>query len=196
MSEASIWNALKRKTTLSDEAIAGLMGNLWAGSNCESCRLQGDFTGDRRVSKAYEASVAAGDLSAYGFAHDAKGWGLAQWTYFTRKANLLSYCRSIGVEIGNEEAQIDYLLAEFQNEFLSSWRKLLACTDIYEAARIVCTEYEMPAVNNVEARADYGRTIYRKFHDGAEEPEPDTGPAEPTRDEIIAQIYQLLEKLR
>ena len=164
MSRETVWIALKKKTVLSDEAIAGLMGNLEAESNCESCRVQGDFTADRRVSKAYAADVNRGNISQYSFSHDQKGFGLPQFTYFSRKSNLYDYCKSIGAGIEDEEAQIDFMLSEMQNEYVTMWRQLLSCSDIRTAADLVCRQYERPAVNNVEARAEYGRQIYAQFH--------------------------------
>ena len=178
MSRESVWFALKKKTVLSDEAIAGIMGNLEAESNCESCRVQGDFTADRRVSKAYAADVNRGNISQYAFSHDQKGFGLPQFTYFSRKSNLYDYCKSIGAGIEDEEAQIDFMLSEMQNEYVSMWRQLLSCTDIRTAADLMCRQYERPAVNNVEARTEYGRQIYAQFHGKTSETEKPAGEAE------------------
>lgn len=194
MSRQTIWAFFKTHTQLPDEAIAGIMGNFEAESNNEACRVQGDFTSDRRTSKAYANNVNIGVISPQGFAQDQKGFGLAQWTYFQRKANLLSCCQSYGVGIENEEAQLNFFLSEMQNEFTSVWRSLLNCTSIYEAARLVCEQYERPAVKNTAARADYGQTIYNQFHGKDIDPEP-----EPVDDKVktaIALLEQALALLK
>ena len=172
MSKATIWNFLKTRTDLTDEAIAGIMGNFEAESNCEACRVQEDFTSDRRTSKQYAADVNSGAKSVNTFMYDNRGWGLSQWTYSSRKKSLKECCESYGVGIESESGQLEFFLAEIQMEYVSTWRKLLNCHEIYEAAGYVCREYEKPAVNNVDARAEYGRMIYKEFHGKDVTPDP------------------------
>lgn len=173
------------------------MGNMEAESNCEACRVQGDFTSDRRVSKQYAQQVNSGMLPNWHT--DAKGWGLCQWTYFSRKANLRSTCQSYGVGIEDESAQLAFFLAEMQMEYTSTWNKLLNCHSIYDAASYVCCDYERPAVLNIPARADYGNTIYKQFHgkdiDPEPSPEPSPAPADKTA-KIIALLEQIIALLR
>lgn len=183
MSKESIWSFLKNRTTLSDEAIAGIMGNFEAESNCEACRLQGDFTSDRSKSKAYAQATMAGSNN---FVRDSQGWGLAQWTYWSRKQNLLSCCQSYGANIDDESAQLEFFLAEMQNEYVSTWKLLLNTKDIYTAAKLVCEQYERPAVCNNKVRANYGQQIYNQFHGKDITPEPVT--------DEIAQAIKLIQQ--
>lgn len=189
MSKATIWNYLKQHTQLSDEAIAGIMGNFEAESNCEACRLQGDFSTDRNRSKAYAQATMAGTNN---FARDSQGWGLCQWTYWSRKQNLLSTCQSYGVGIDDENAQLAFFLAEMQMEYVSTWNKLLTCNSIYDAASYVCCEYEKPAINNVQARASAGQKIYNQFHGSDVVPDPEPTP---TTDDISQAVKLLREAL-
>ena len=198
MSKQSIWNYLKTHTSLSDEAIAGIMGNFEAESNNEACRVQGDFTSDRRTSKDYANRVNTGIMTTSQFMNDAKGWGLAQWTYNSRKLNLYKTCQSYCVGIEDESAQLAFFLAEMQMEHVSTWNKLLNCHSIYDAASYVCCEYERPAVNNVAARADYGNTIYKQFHGKDTTPDPELAPTPqpvPVDDDKTAKIISLLEQI-
>lgn len=194
MSKATIWNYLKTHTSLPDEAIAGIMGNMEAESNCEACRVQGDFTSDRRVSKEYAQKVNSGLLPTWHT--DAKGWGLCQWTFYSRKQNLRSTCQSYGVGIEDESAQLAFFLAEMQMEYTSTWNKLLNCHSIYDAASYVCCEYERPAVNNVAARADYGQTIYNQFHGKDIDPDPTPEPSDDRTAKIINLLEQIIALLR
>ena len=196
MSKQTIWNYLKTHTDLPDVSIAGIMGNMEAESNCEACRVQGDFTADRRVSKEYAANVNAGRLPNW--YSDAKGWGLCQWTYYSRKQNLKSACDSYGLGIENESAQLAFMLSEMQNEYVMMWHQLLVAQDIRTAAQLVCHNYERPAVENVAERADYGQTIYNQFHgkDITPEPEPEPSPSPaPVDDDRTAKIISLLEQI-
>ena len=135
MSKQTIWNYLKTHTDLPDVSIAGIMGNMEAESNCEACRVQGDFTRDRTVSKQYAQNVNAGLLPNW--YNDAKGWGLCQWTYFSRKQNLKACCDSYGLGIENESAQLAFMLAEMQNEYVMMWHQLLVAQDIRTAAQLL-----------------------------------------------------------
>ena len=192
MSKETIWNFFKRRTQLPEVAIAGIMGNFEAESNCEACRVQGDFTADRSVSKRYAEQVDNGTISPDSFYLDQKGWGLAQWTYYTRKMNLFSTCQSYGVGIENENAQLEFFLAEMQNEFVSVWRKLLQATDIYSAAKLVCEQYERPAVANNAVRAQYAQEIYNKFH-GSDTPDD---PDDPDDKEWVRQAIKYWEDVK
>lgn len=192
MSKQTIWNYLKTHTSLPEVSIAGIMGNMECESNCESCRLQGDFTNDRSTSIAYAKAVNTGTKSVDTASRDGLGFGLCQWTFWTRKANMINSCRSQGKGIGDEEAQLAFMLAEMQMEFTNMWSRLLVCTTIEDAAGLVCREYERPDVLNITARAKAGQKIYDEFHGTTPTPEP-----EPMgRDAIIDAIYELLEKLR
>ena len=42
--EEKIWRWLRSRTGLPECAVAGIMGNFEAESNCEPCRVQGDMT--------------------------------------------------------------------------------------------------------------------------------------------------------
>ena len=206
MSKQTIWNFFKLNTDLSDEAIAGIMGNFEAESNNEACRVQGDFTSDRRISKQYAQNVNSGALPNWHI--DSKGFGLAQWTFPSRKENLKRCCESYGAGIEDETAQLRFFLSEMQQEpeYISTWRNLLACHSIYDAASLVCCYYEKPAVKNIQARADYGQTIYKKFHGSEVIPEPDPEPApapspspvpsDDRTDKIIALLEQIIILLK
>ena len=190
MSKQTIWNYLKTHTSLSDEAIAGIMGNMEAESNCEACRVQGDFTSDRRVSKQYAQQVNSGMLPNWHT--DSKGWGLCQWTFYSRKDNLRKTCQSYGVGIEDENAQLAFMLAEMQMEFGNMWNRLLITHDIAEAAALMCREYERPAVLNITDRTRFGQQIYAQFHGKDIDPEPSP---EPSGDDKTEKIIALLEQI-
>ena len=202
MSKQTIWNFLKRETNLPDVSIAGIMGNMMAESGCEACRLQGDFMSDRSPSKEYARKVNS-NLNPNWYS-DQKGWGLCQWTWWSRKKSLKECCDSYGTGIESETSQLRFMLAEMQNEFSSMWRQLLIATDIRTAAYLVCHFYEAPAYENVDARADYGKTIYDQFHGKDVDPEPEPEPTpEPQQDDdklckaidLLRQALELLKEI-
>ena len=188
MSKQTIWSYLKTHTDLPDVSIAGIMGNMEAESNCESCRVQGDFSVDRTTSKAYAEMVNNG---SYNWSRDARGWGLCQWTYWTRKDNLLNSCRSQGKGVEDETAQLTFMLAEMQTEYVAMWNRLHTCTTIADAAGLVCREYERPAVLNITERTKYGQQIYEQFH--SEIPSVDTDYC---NDKVIALLEEAIKILK
>jgi len=143
----------------------GLLGNLQAESGCEACRLQGDFDLNRAKSKSYATRVDSGELSIHVMANDQAGWGLAQWTYPTRKANLAYFCKERGVSIADETAQAAFILKELREEYFQLLKFLCSTGEMFTACKRVCEEYERPAVNNVQARYAMAQNIEKQIAD-------------------------------
>ena len=105
-----IWNFLKSKG-LSSCGAAGLMGNLYAESGLNPQNLQNSY--EKKLGHTDTSYTAAVDNGSYGnFARDGAGYGLAQWTYHTRKAALLEYAKAAGKSIGDLETQLGFLMKE------------------------------------------------------------------------------------
>lgn len=153
MGAQSIYNRI-RAQGLSRAGALALMGNWAAESNCEPCRLQGDFDAGRVKSKAYAANVDNGSIAKSQFMRDAKGWGLAQWTFWSRKAALYDYCVDRGRSIADETAQVDFAVYELRRLYPAVYDKLASAADdqLYQMTDLVCRKYECPAVNNVDPR--------------------------------------------
>lgn len=97
--EKRIWNYLTGKG-LSPAGAAGLMGNLYAESGLNPQNLQNTY--EKKLGYTDVAYTAAVDSGKYqNFVHDSAGYGLAQWTYWSRKQNLLAFARAAGKSIGD-----------------------------------------------------------------------------------------------
>lgn len=153
MSKQTIYTQLRR-AGLSEAGALALMGNWQCESNLEACRLQGDFSQDRTASHDYADRVDNGILSEADYIRDAKGWGLAQWTYYARKRDLLMFCRTHSVSIASEEAQVDFACKELREQYPILWQALTTAgaDALYAATDAVCRQYERPAYDNVEDR--------------------------------------------
>ena len=126
--DEKIWAYLKAQG-LNDFGIAGLMGNLQAESGLTPKNLQNSFenapakTGG--VGYTDESYTAAVDSGAYaGFVTDRAGYGLAQWTYPTRKQALLNFVKTMRRSIGDLEAQLGFLVTELAGSFPVSYTHL------------------------------------------------------------------------
>lgn len=156
MSEQTIYTSLIR-AGLTPEGAAGSMGNMFAESTMKANIAQRGMT-----NLSDEEYTAAADMGQIDFIHDAVGYGLCQWTYFTRKAGLLSYARECGVSVGDEDMQVNYFLKELQ-DYPGVLSMLMTSHDLELCSRIVCTEFERPAVNNLEDRYRFSKQFYDKF---------------------------------
>lgn len=162
--EKQIWDFFKGKN-FTDEGIAGLMGNLYAESGLDSQNLQNTFEKKFGLSdRDYTRQV---DTGAYkDFANDKAGYGLAQWTYWTRKRDLLAYARSQGASIGNLDMQLNYLYQELENTFPLVLEVLKEADTVQEASDMVLTKFEKPAKITEETkqkRCSYGQKYYDQY---------------------------------
>ncbi len=151
-----IYNQL-RASGLSEAGALGLMGNWMAESGLEPGRLQGDFSQGRGYSRAYTEGVVNGSIGRSQFGRDQKGYGLAQWTYYTRKEDLYDFWNGSGKALDDAGMQVSFAVQELstQAEYSGLWSVLKTTEDIWTAADKVCRLYERPYYNNVEARYQY-----------------------------------------
>lgn len=78
-----IWDFFKSQG-LNDYGIAGLMGNLYAESGLKPTNLQNTY--EKSLGYTDAEYTAAVDQKLYtNFVNDSAGYGLAQWTYYSRK---------------------------------------------------------------------------------------------------------------
>ena len=163
MNEEKIWKFLKSKG-FTDFGVAGLMGNLYAESGLSPINLQNSY--EKKLNFTDQSYTQAVDNGSYtNFVKDAAGYGLAQWTYWSRKQNLLNYARSIGKSIGDLDMQLEFLCKELSG-YSAVWKTLQSATSVFEASNAVLLQYERPA-NQSEAvqnkRASYGQAYYDEF---------------------------------
>ena len=90
--EEKIWNFLTEKI-INEYGAAGLMGNLYAESGLNPLNLQDSF--QKKLNYNDNTYTSAVDNGTYSnFIKDGAGYGLAQWTYWTRKRDLQDYAKS------------------------------------------------------------------------------------------------------
>ena len=169
---AVIWNFLKSKG-LNDYAVAGIMGNLEKESGLDPCNLQNSYNKKLNISDAdYTAVVDAG---AYpDFVTDKAGYGLVQWTYWSRKKALLDYAKAAGTSIGDLNMQLAFMWQELQG-YKAVMTVLNSAASVREASDIVLHKYEQPGDQSVaveEKRAASGQTFFDRFTGSGASPFP------------------------
>lgn len=101
INDKEMWNFFKSKG-LNDYGIAGLMGNLYAESGLKPTNLQNSY--EKSLGMTDAEYTAAVDCGAYtNFAQDSAGYGLAQWTFWSLKQEMLNFIKNKGKSIGDGE---------------------------------------------------------------------------------------------
>ena len=173
---AVIWNFLNEWLG-NKYGVAGLMGNLDAESGLNPINLQNTYNTEFGVSDAeYTAQVDAGQRIFL----DSAGYGLAQWTYLTRKRNLLEFATGRGCSIGCLRTQLEFLKKEMEESYSSLVQTLKNAKSVGEASDAVLTVYERPADMGEAVKAkreQMGQVYLKKFTQT--HPEPDSTPSTP-----------------
>ena len=164
--EKIIWNFLTGKG-LNAYAVAGIMGNLYAESGLMPNNLQNTY--NNKLGKTDAEYTAAVDNGSYGnFVKDSAGYGLAQWTYWSRKQALLNHAKQAGVSIADLNMQLGFLWEELQG-YTAVMDALKKAGSVRAASDAVLTGYEKPADQSEtvkKKRAEYGEGYYKKYAAG------------------------------
>lgn len=162
--EERIWNYLTAAGMTACGA-AGLMGNLYAESGLIPANLQNTY--EKKLGYTDAAYTAAVDSGAYdNFAKDSAGYGLAQWTYHTRKAALLAFAKAAGKSVGDLETQLAFLVHELRESYKLVHYVLVTATDVKTASNVVLLQFERPADQGDAVkvkRAGYGQKYFDKY---------------------------------
>lgn len=169
--EEKIWNFLKSKG-LNAFGVSGLMGNLYAESALNPQNLQNTYEKKLGYTDAeYTAAVDSGRYS--GFVNDSAGYGLAQWTFWSRKAALLDYVKAARASVGDLETQLGFLHKELGENYAALLDMLKSATSVRQASDAVLTQFERPADQSEKVkikRAGYGQSYYNKYAKAASQP--------------------------
>lgn len=175
MSTKTIYTQLVQ-AGMSPAGACGLMGNMQAESAMRSNNAQDGMT--KLTDVEYTARVDNGSYKD--FAHDAVGYGLCQWTYWSRKQELFNFAKVKGVSVSDEAMQVDFAVRELKTGYAGLWSFLCTTSDIEEAASRICKEYERPAVNNISVRAAAALKFYKEL--AGETKQPTTSHPEEVED--------------
>lgn len=173
--EEKVWFALK-DMGYSDEAAAGAMGNFDRESSFRANNLEDDYEGKLGYTdESYTEAVDNGSYSLQRFISDhdkpqcGAGYGLAQWTFYSRKEALYNFAKYKGTSIGDEDMQLEYLINTIKDSQNTrkhnNWKN---STTPEDAATNFCSYYENGTGN--EERRIAAREMYEKWK-GVEKPE-------------------------
>lgn len=141
------------------------MGNLFAESGLIPTNLQNSYESKLGMNDvSYTAAVDNGSYT--NFTHDSAGYGLAQWTYWSRKQGLFQLCKSRGKSIGDLNTQLDFLYQELTTSYSQLLKILKTTSSVEEASNLVVTQFERPAdqsSSTLKQRALYSQRYFNTY---------------------------------
>ena len=140
---------------LSHAGVCAVIGNVKAESAMRANNAQDGMT--RLSDEEYTAKFDADPESCY---RDSVGYGLCQWTYWSRKKALWEFTHGRGKSVGDEETQAEFIIHELKTGYSGLYSFLCTTDDLYTATDRVCREYENPAVKNVDDRYEFALSFY------------------------------------
>ncbi len=182
MDEARIWCRLLALTG-NPYGAAGAMGNLSAESDLKTGNLQNCW--EPILNYSDEAYTLAVDNGTYpDFIDDGAGYGLAQWTFHSRKARLYALAKEAGKSVSDIGVQLDLLEEELSS--CSALAKLRSAESVAEASDAFLTDFERPGEISgglMQSRRNLGEYFYYRF---ALEQNPESAMTEAQRAVILA----------
>ena len=160
------WNYMKDNFGMSDNAIAGIMGNIAQESGYASNNVQNSYEDTVGSDLAYTAGVDNGTISRDDFIHDGAGYGVVQYTWSGYKEGLYDMAQERGTSISDLKTQLDYLSTQISPDLMN---KLNSAGSPEEAAVIFEQEFEKAGVPALEERKAYANEAYNQFVNGASE---------------------------
>lgn len=194
--EKRIWDFLKAEG-FNDFGVAGLMGNLDAESGLRSNNLQDTYSTKFKLTDAqYTTAVDNGTYT--NFVRDEAGYGLAQWTYWSRKQNLLNYAKSKNKSVGDLQMQLEFLVKELKESYTNSvYNVLKIATSVQQASDAVLMNFERPlnAASHKTRRAEMGQVYYNRYANTTTKPKEGYSMLEfkKGRSDYIAKNFQYKE---
>lgn len=182
-----LFNTLKR--VYGREGAAAVLGNVRAESAYNPKNLQNSY--EKKLGMNDETYTAAVDSGAYAetsFVHDSAGYGLSQWTHWSRKQNLINYVRTRGKSVGDLESQTSFLIWEIGEYGLTA--QLSGSMSLRDKVALVLRKYERPADQsdaNVDRRTGYAREILAAY--------PETPGSSPALKEIAVELREEAARL-
>ena len=152
-----------RNRGISHVGACALIANLQAESALNPCANEGL---PQHKWEQYVGEVDSGAISRNDFTYAGCGFGLAQWTFWSRRQELYDYAAESGESIGDEYMQCLFILFELGKYFEGLLQYLKETDDLYTAVKRICEEYENPLIKNTDTRYKYALRVMEEIEDG------------------------------
>ena len=158
--EQYIWNFLLDLTD-NPRAVAGIMGNLSYESDLQTTRLE---KGKQCIysEDSYTKAVDSGEYTE--FTEDGIGYGIAQWSYPSRKQRLLELSLSADSSVGDLDVQLQLLEEELIRYHMLN--RISNADSVRFASDYFLLNFENPNLTDEEMkklRSEIGNRIYDQY---------------------------------
>ena len=159
--EGIIFDFFLRKG-LTPNAVAAIMGNINAESGCRSNNSQDTFDHD---DVQYTNNVDNGTYSKEEFINDKVGYGLAQWTYPTRKESLYEFAKNKQTSIGDLNMQLEFLWEELNtsHQDILQYLQEHGNDSIDSLTEYYMDKFENPTTPRLAERKQSANDYYNKY---------------------------------
>lgn len=105
-------------------------------------------------------------------AYDGKGWGILQWTYFSRKEALLNHVKKSnkkhktrGLNVGDLVVQLEYFNWERKKLCNNEWKIFKRAKKLDQMVTVFCKQFENPkeGQESLNTRKKEARKCFKKF---------------------------------
>lgn len=167
MNEKIIWDFFIKKTN-NPFGTAAIMGNLMAESSLNPVASTGSGYSGNQYTAYVDANLANMQTN---FSTDGVAYGLAQWRFHTRKAELLKRAIESKRSIGNINLQLEFIWEELQS-YKTVLKSIVNATDVSTASDAFMLKYEKPGNTSdtmKKRRSKYGQSYFDTFFDSQNE---------------------------
>ena len=182
MTTLEVANYLYKQLTQAGVTSAGacaILGNIEAESAFKPNNVEDSYK--QWTDESYTQQVDSGQYT--NFVHDSIGYGLAQWTYHTRKKKLLDFIKASNKSIADLERQTAFLIKEFKEDFSSIWQQLCSSNDLSSLTSTLLDKWENPTIKNYQERYRYALKWQSKMAQG--------GATKVTQNEAVEKVLSL-----
>jgi len=163
MTNAEYLYARLREAGCTPQGAVAVLANVQAESAFIVNNLEDRFNRSLGISdEEFVRRVDAGDTNLW-MTQDL-GFGIYQITYWSRKQKFLNYVKSKGASIGSLEAQVDFMIKEFKEDFPGIWNMLCTSTDLVACTDKLLVQWENPAVKDYNNRRSNAQNWYAKVN--------------------------------
>lgn len=159
---------------LSAIAKAGIMGNIQVESGFDASVNQ-NHAGDTAYNNDFARKVDSGEISKESFMYDGVGYGLCQWTYYSRKEELYNYAKSMDASIADENMQISFLVGQLKElQSADQFVRLKNASSVSEATDAFEKLYENAGIKNMDNRIAAAEGCYETYKNATKPSVSDT----------------------
>lgn len=146
ISVSDMFNILINDGKFTPESSWAMLGNIQAESGLSSINLQN--TANYKINMTDEEYTNRVDNGSYNnFIKDGYGYGLCQWTFWSRKQELYNYTKQHNSKsVGDTRSQLEFLIYELKNNYKQLYDLLKTSRSIDESCKQILLQYERPAV--------------------------------------------------